>query len=740
MTDSSTSDVRTRNLVRSILCLAACALGLPGDAVSVPQEGGAEEPAAPPARRAFTIEDLYRVASVPELAVAPDGASIVFVRRQRDLPRASQEDDLWKVGTEGGALRQLTAWEGSGESSIAWSPDGGNIAFVADRGHGEQIWLLPADGGEARAVATVNTGASDLVWSPDGRFIAMTSDVYPECGADAECNAERDRRRTEGPLSAHVSDELFYRHWTRWWDGKVPHVLVLELSSGRVRDMTPLRQVAPVFYLSSGATYDFTPDGGELVFQMGSAPREDAATSTNDDLYAVPVRMEGEIPEPVNLTAGNLAWDGPPRVSPDGRFIAFRRQSVPGYESDEQELAVLERETATLRVLTEGYDNWVGAFEWLPDSSGLVFAAEEAGRTPLYRIGLDGSDPVLVAADAQIDEFEVGPAGRFVFAARRAVGAPPEIWRYDLTGLTAARRLTELNRALEQEVDIRPAERMIVEGGGGDPIEVFVVKPHGFDPERRYPLILNVHGGPQSQWTDAFRGDWQVYPGAGYVVAFANPTGSTGYGQDFTAAISRNWGGRVFADLMNVADALAALPWVDEERMGAMGWSYGGYMMNWFLGHTDRFKAIASMMGLYDLPSFYGATEELWFPEWDLGGKPWNSGDYARWNPAAYASLFETPTLVVTGELDYRVPYTQSLQLFTALRRRGVPARLVVLPDAGHWPGWYEMALYYTAHLDWFHRWLGGDPAPWSVEDFAYNRVFDPETGERIDGGGEEAP
>jgi dipeptidyl aminopeptidase/acylaminoacyl peptidase len=284
--------------------------------------------------------------------------------------------------------------------------------------------------------------------------------------------------------------------------------------------------------------------------------------------------------------------------------------------------------------------------------------------------------------------------------------------------------MTRFNAELVSEVDVRTPEEMWVQGAGDYKVHIFIIKPHGFDPNRKYPLILNVHGGPQSQWMDTYRGDWQVYPGKGYVVAFANPTGSTGYGQQFTAAISKDWGGRVFQDLMLVTDALEQLPYVDKERMGSMGWSYGGYMMMWFEGHTHRFKASAAMMGVYDLVSFFGATEELWFPEWDLGGTPWNSEHYKKWSPSEYVKNFKTPCLVIAGELDYRVPYTQSLQFFTALQRMGVPSKLVVYENAGHWPSWKEMVFYYNAHLEWFHKWLGGEPAPYDGVKLQRNQVF----------------
>jgi dipeptidyl aminopeptidase/acylaminoacyl peptidase len=328
-----------------------------------------------------------------------------------------------------------------------------------------------------------------------------------------------------------------------------------------------------------------------------------------------------------------------------------------------------------------------------------------------------------------IREFTVAPDQKSVLFVRNTVGEPTELWRHAF-GEKAPKRITSLNDEAMKDVDVRPAEEMWVKGADGAEVQVFVVKPHGFDPAKKYPLILNVHGGPQMMWADSFRGDWQVYPGAGYVVAFPNPHGSTGYGQAFTDAISKDWDGKVMTDVAKVADALAALPYVDSSRMGAMGWSWGGYAMMWLEGHTTRFKALAAMMGVYDLPAMHGATEELWFPEWDLGGAPTaNKAAYDRMNPANHAQAFKTPCLVITGEKDYRVPYTQSLEFFTDLQTQGVPSRLIVFKNDGHWPDKLKsMPVYYNAHLEWFHTYLGGAPAPWSTEELIRNRVFDPET------------
>jgi dipeptidyl aminopeptidase/acylaminoacyl peptidase len=277
-----------------------------------------------------------------------------------------------------------------------------------------------------------------------------------------------------------------------------------------------------------------------------------------------------------------------------------------------------------------------------------------------------------------------------------------------------------------ERVDVRPAESIVIKGTSGRDIQLFIVKPHDFDPQKKYPLILNVHGGPQYQWADVFRGDWQVYPGAGYIVAFPNPHGSTGFGQDFTDAISGDYNGKVMQDIADVTDHLAGLPWVDESRMGAMGWSWGGYAMMWLEGHNTRFKVLASMMGIYNLPSMYAATEELWFVHWDNKGAPWERRDYYNTaSPSSYVENFKTPCLVITGERDYRVPYTQSLQFFTALQRKKVPSRLIIFKNDGHWPHSVKsMPVYYNAHLEWFHIYLGGEEAPYNTEDLIRNRAF----------------
>jgi dipeptidyl aminopeptidase/acylaminoacyl peptidase len=680
-------------------------------------------------KRAFAIDDLYRVKNISDIHISPDGKTVIFVLTTSDFPRAKRNSHLWAMDLDGQNVRQLTASDKS-ESSPSFSPDGNQILFISSKDGAANFYLMNNKGGEWRRLTSISTGVSDPVWSADGKWIAFSSDVYPECNGDDACNKRIADRWESGPLKAHMADELLYRHWTAWKDGTRTHTFVANASTGEARDVTPGKFDAPSFQLGGPAQYDFSPDSKELVYVSNHDPVP--AISTNNDLWIL--SLEDKDAKQRNVTAANPAYDGSPKYSPDGKYIAYRMQKQPGYESDLFRIALYERSSGQTTVLTESFRNWVDEFRWSKDSKTIYFLSPFEGQNPIYRLDINSKNITEVLVDKTIDASDWDPGEQRLVYIKRSVGEPQEIYSTQIVNGKAAApvKLSHFNEALMNEVDVRPAETMWVTGSGGARVQVFIVKPHNFDPARKYPLILNVHGGPQSNWADAFRGDWQVYPGAGYIVAFPNPHGSTGFGQDFTAEISGDWGGRVFEDLMKVSDELEKLPYVDRDRMGAMGWSFGGYMMMWFEGHTDRFKAIASMMGIYDLRSFHGATEELWFPEWDLKGKPWDSEQYEKWSPSNFVRNFKTPTLVISGERDYRVPYTQSLHFFTDLQEMKIPSRLIIYSNAGHWPSWYEMALYYTAHLEWFNKYLGGEPPPWSTEQFLRNAVFDKASGKRI--------
>ncbi|HEX9253840.1 MAG TPA: S9 family peptidase, partial [Ignavibacteriaceae bacterium] len=444
------------------------------------------------------------------------------------------------------------------------------------------------------------------------------------------------------------------------------------------------------------------------------------ANSTNTDIYLMPLGGT----QNVNITLANDAWDGAPTFSPDGNYIAYRTQLIPGFEADRFRVAVFNTKTLQSEVLTEDFDYTTNDLSWSADSKSIYFVADYKGYSPVYKVDLDTKKVVQVTDDKAVRGYQVSKDDQVVYLTFSTVDKPAEMFSYTVNS-NAYAQITYFNKKLTEEVDIRPAEQMWVEGADGVPVHVFIVKPHNFDEYKRYPLIINVHGGPQMQWMDSFRGDWQVYPGSGYVVAFFNPHGSTGYGSKYTEAISKDWGGKVYEDVMKVTDALEKLRYVDSDRMGAMGWSFGGYMMNWLQGQTKKFKCLASMMGIFDLESMWGSTEELWFANWDLGGQPLNSELYKKYSPSNYVQNFSTPTLIITGEKDYRVPYTQSIQYFTTLRSLGIDSRLIIFKNDGHWPNNVKsMPLYYNAHLEWFHKYLDGDPAPYDSKELVKNNVF----------------
>lgn len=663
-------------------------------------------------KRAFTINDLYEVKSAYGLALSPDGNSLAYTASTPSLKEHKSESDVITFSTDGKRVHVLT--DDGKSSALGWSADGKKLYLLSWKEGTAQVYAYDIASCSDTRLTDYALGVSAPVVSPDGRYIAFTAEAYPDLGgADGAKTKERIDKKTNGPVQAHIADSLMMRHWASYLDGRCPHLIIYNVETKTYRDLTP-GNLSLLFSLG-GAVYAFSPDSKEICYAANLDAHPEA--STNSDLWTVSV--EGGTAK--NITKANKAWDGSPLYSPDGKYIAYRRQAIPGYESDRFTMALYNRQTGESETVTEEIDNWVNDMKWAADSKTVYFTVSERGAQPLYKYDLAKRKISKVIADRAISEFDFDTKGNFYYA-YSTTGKPSAIYASDKKG--RERQLTFLNQRLEDEVDIRPSEAHWVMGAAGDSVEYFIVKPHDFDPKKKYPLVINVHGGPQMQWMNSFRGDWQVYPGAGYVVAYPNPHGSTGYGQAFTRAISGDWGGKVYEDIMRVTDELAKLDYVDSTRMAAMGWSYGGYMMNWLQGHTRRFKCLASMMGLYDMRSMWGSTEELWFPNFDLEGQPWNSKLYDKWSPSSYVENFATPTLIITGERDYRVCYTQSIQYFTTLQHLGIPSRLIVLSNDGHWPANYtSMPLYYNAHLEWFHKYLGGDSAPWDTEKMVNNQV-----------------
>lgn len=663
-------------------------------------------------KRAFTIEDLYKIKNVSAPVLSSSGDKIAYTVSESDLPKGKTITSLYVMNTNGSSLINVSE-KIAGASSPFWSPK--DELYCILKG---QVYKYSLETNEATQVTDFYAGVSDPVLSNDERYIAFTAELFPECGTDNDCNKRLDESTSNGPMQAYIADELLFRHWTDYKGEKESFLILFDIKENKYQTITSSDVLAGTYMLGGGPKFAFSPDSRVLAYV--STPEKNIANSTNTDIYLMPLGGT----QTVNITIANDAWDGTPTFSPDGKYIAYRTHSIPGFEADRFRIAVYNTQTLKSEVLTESFDYTTDNLSWSSDSKSIYFLADDRGYNPVYKIDIESKNIVRVTDDKAVRGYQINKAAKNLYLTYSTVDKPAEIYSYDMNASMYS-QITFFNKKLSEEVDIRSAEQMWVDGADGVPVHVFIVKPHGYEEYKKYPLVINVHGGPQMQWMDSFRGDWQVYPASGYVVAFFNPHGSTGYGSKYTEAISKDWGGKVYEDVMKVTEALEKLPYVDGNRMGAMGWSYGGYMMNWLQGQTNKFKCFASMMGIFDMESMWGATEELWFANWDLGGQPWNSELYNKYSPSNFVQNFSTPTLIITGEKDYRVPYTQSIQYFNTLQSLGIDSRLIIFKNDGHWPNNVKsMPLYYNSHLEWFHKYLGGNPAPYDSKELVKNNVF----------------
>jgi len=659
-------------------------------------------------KRAITFKDLISLHRVGEPQISPDGNWIAYSVATPDLEANRSVRDIWVVAAGGGGeARQLT--RGGSDTRARWSPDGKKLAFISGRSGTPQIYWIALDGGEATRLTSISTGADNELWSPDGKTVAFISSVYPDCRDDA-CNAARDAAKEKNKVKARIYEKLLYRHWNEWWDGKRSHLFVAAMDGGgAARDLTPgANYDVPPFSEGAPEAIAFSPDGRELCFTANTD--KDEALSTNGDLFTVEV-SGGSEPKRITTNPGN---DWGPAYSRDGKWIAYRAQFLAGYEADRWRLMLFNRATSATATVTEEFDHSVESYEWSPDSQTIYFTAEENGEMILWGVALPPRNEVKGVLAGFNSEFDLSSDGNTLAIVRTSLTLPAEVFAMDFKKSSTPRQLTHHNDMLLSQLELVPPEAFWFEGADKAKVEGFIIRPPHFDAARKYPALFLIHGGPQGAWTDAWGYRWnqQVMAAGGYVVVMVNPRGSTGYGQKFTAEISRDWGGRVYEDLMKGLDAaIAKYPFIDGARVGAAGGSYGGYMIDWIATHTDRFKCLISHAGPYDLVSEYGATEELWFADWEFGGPPWVKPElYRKWAPSEFAAglgKYKTPSLVVGGELDFRVPYNQDLEFFTALQVQGVPSKLVIFPDEGHWvlkP--QNSELWYGTFLDWLGRYL----------------------------------
>ncbi|MBA3568483.1 MAG: S9 family peptidase [Pyrinomonadaceae bacterium] len=653
--------------------------------------------------RRFTIEELLKVRRVGDPQVSPDGKSLAFAIGDVNFDANRTVTHIYVMPLASGAeIKRLTSGDSSA-SGPRWSPDGRKIAYVT----GGQIWVMDHDGDDKEQVTKISTGASGPVWSPDGKSIAFTSEVYPEC-TNEDCNRQKEEQAAKSKVKAHLTDRLLYRHWVEWRDVKRTHVFVIGSNGGEARDLTPGDFDAPPYAVAGDIDYSFSPDSKELAYLRN--PDKVEAISTNSDVYIVSTAGGAA----KNITVRNRGYEDSPIYTKDGKYILYRSQATASFEADRWRLMSYNRATGANTELLRGFDLNVEDMLLSSDGTTAYFIAGERGLHPVYKVASTGGAAQRILNNVFATNLQITPDGRTLIFAHSSLAAPPEIYRVDQDG-SGLGPLTRVNAEIMSRAALKEAEEMEWTGALGKKIHGFLLKPTNFDPNRKYPLAILIHGGPQSAWNNNWSYRWnpQIFTDAGYVVFMPNPRGSLGYGQQFVNEISADWGGKVFIDLKNgVAEVLRRNSNVDKNRIGGAGGSYGGYMVDWILGHNNdprfKFKALVSHAGVYNLTSMYGATEELWFVEWEFRGTPWsNPTMYQRWSPHMYVQNFNTPTLVTAGELDYRVPYTESLQLFTALQRKGVESKLLVFPDEGHWilkP--QNSELWYRTVLEWFDKHL----------------------------------
>jgi len=710
-------------------------------------------PVASQTKHPFTFEDMMALKRVGEPVPSPDGKWVLFAAVDVDLKANTKTPHVWVVPIAGGKEQAIISDQDADRPR--WARDGKRFAFVSTKENGSQIWTADFDGAtgtvtEKHRLTSIATEASGELWSPDGKNILFTSDVYPECdgtpAAEADCNAKKLDEAKNSKVKALIFTHLMYRHWNAYKGGKRTHILVMAAPSiaepgegtgtrhglGAViaaRDLTPGDYDAPPFSLGGQDDYAFSSDGQEICYSSNHDPVE--AISTNKDLFTVPVNFPADassaqvLAATKNITADNKAADETPLYSPDGKYIAYRAQARPGDESDRWRLMLYDRKKGERSTLTSDFpDLWVGSFTWSPDSMFVFFAAEWYGDSVIWRVGLQDTRPVGVVDGFYDDPSFAGAASLVV--TQMSVENPSEIFlaTKDLFQLNCIAlhakhsncsepdQLTHVNEIALSQVSMSPLESFWFPGANNDDVEGFLVKPPNFDPGRKYPVKFLIHGGPEGAWGHDWSYRWnpELFAANGYVVIMINFHGSTGYGQKFVDAINGDWGGAPFEDLMKGLDyAEEHYPFIDKTRECALGASYGGYMANWILGHTDRFKCIVSHDGMFNSESAWGTTEELWFNEWEFKGTPYTNREmYRKWSPHLSATNFKTPTLVIHSQLDYRLDVSEGLQLFTTLQRQGVPSKMLYFPDEGHWilkP--QNSQLWYKTVNEWVDQWVG---------------------------------
>jgi len=646
-------------------------------------------------KRAISFEDYIALKTVSDPQLSPDGKWVAYTVSTPSLQDNRNVSRVWVAEVATGKSRQHTGEGPGSDRQPRWSPDGKTLAFVSTRDSGAQVWVLPIAGGDARKVSHIADGVFDPLWLPDGSGLLVVSDIkWPP-------NQEIDQRNGDYPTEARIWTGLMWRHWDDFRAGKRQHLFRVDVATGKATDLTPVDHDVPTIATGGDGDVTVSPDGKDILVAMHADST--VADNTNVDLYAI------DGPNLHQVTT-NRGADNTPRFSPDNRWTSFLSMERAGFEADRVRLMVADRSTGMGPIVdaTAGWTLSVGSYTWCPNSKCIYAVVEERGRDNIYRIDIPGYRRTRVITGGVNTGVQVGPDNKTLIYLHQTNSQPPEVW-------VSGKALTHHNDSALATLDLPRLEEYGFVGALGDSVFGWSQKPPSFDPAKKYPLIYLIHGGPQGAWTDSWGPRWnnQMFAARGFVVAEVNFHGSTGYGQKFTDAISQHWGDYPYEDVMKGLDVVARLPYVDSTRMGAAGASYGGYMVYWIAGHTNRFRVLVDHDGVFNTVSMAGSTEELWFTDWEFGGTPYaNRALYEKWSPLNFVGNWKTPMLIVHSQLDYRVDLSEGYQAFTAAKQMGVDAKFLSFPDEGHWVlrprnrrlwwgtvlDWLEVHLHESAH------------------------------------------
>jgi dipeptidyl aminopeptidase/acylaminoacyl peptidase len=652
----------------------------------------------------FSVHDMLAMDRLSDSQVSPDGKLIVFTLRKTDLEADKGRTDIWLISTDGTGLRRLTSHPGA-DYNPRWSSDGRSVLFISTRSESAQVWHIAIDGGEAQQVTDLPLDVGNLLVSPDGRNIAFTMEVFPDCKTIEQTKErldEIDNRKTSG----RIYDKIFIRHWDTWKDGRRSHLFVMPIEGGDAVDlMWGMDADTPSKPFGGPEEITFTPDGKGLVFSARDAGRAEP-WSTDFDLYFIPV--DGSSPMKC-LTGENKAWDTNPVFSPDGRTLAYLAMERAGYESDRLRIVLLSWPSGRKRVLTEDWDRSPSSICFSPDGKTIYTTATNLGQKSLFAVSVKDGSVRTIVKDGRIGSPALA-AGRIIYD-MSTLSSPVELYSVKPDG-RSIRRITKINEEKVAAARMGKYEQFTFKGWNDETVYCYVVMPVDFSPSKKYPVAFLIHGGPQGSFGNSFHYRWnpQAYAGADYAAVMVDFHGSTGYGQAFTDSIRGDWGGKPLVDLQKgLTAALKRYRWMDGDRVGALGASFGGYMINWISGNwPDRFKCMVNHDGNIDERMAYFDTEELWFPEWDHIGTPWdNPAGYEKHNPVNFVKNWKTPMLVIHGALDYRVADTQGIGTFNALQRLGIPSKLLYFPDENHWvlkPN--NSILWHETVIGWLDKWL----------------------------------